>query len=99
MFSLALNGIGHGMCLVNTSGDTYCVLTGIGGVWSTQVEVHFVSSLAFKTFCVLAGIVGVCSTHVELHFVSLLAWEVFGQHKSRYILCPSWHWMVLFNIF
>ena len=26
---------------VLTSGDTYCVLTGIGGVWSTQVDMHF----------------------------------------------------------
>ena len=58
-------------------------------VWSTRVEMHFVSSLI--------GMGWVWSTHVGMHFVSSLAWEVLGQHKLRCILCVFWHGMGLGN--
>jgi len=35
----------HGMCLANTFWDLFYFLAGLGGVWATQVEVHFVFSL------------------------------------------------------
>jgi len=42
----------------------------MGGVWSTQVEVHFV----------LASMAWVVSTHVEMHLMPSLAWDRFGEH-------------------
>jgi hypothetical protein len=44
---LSLCWLGEG--LVNT-GDSFCVLVGTGGVWSTQVEIHFDTSLAWNGF-------------------------------------------------
>jgi hypothetical protein len=61
----------------------------MGGVWSTHIEILFVSSLAwdgFKRGCVntccdsffdFAGMRNVCSTHVEMHFLSSQARESF----------------------
>ena len=40
----------HGMGLCNTKWVTYCVFARMGWVWSTHVEMHFVSSLAWKGF-------------------------------------------------
>ena len=36
------------LVFVNTSWDTFCVLACVEGVWSTYVEMHFVSSLAWE---------------------------------------------------
>jgi hypothetical protein len=55
------------------------------GVWSSNVEINFVSSLHGRVlvnrsqdiFCVLAGIRVVCSTNFEMNFVSSLAWDRF----------------------
>jgi hypothetical protein len=69
----------HGMGLIKACKDAYSVLAGMGGVWSTQVELHFVSSLAWdESFFVLADMKGIWLTHVEINTVSSLAWEVFG---------------------
>jgi hypothetical protein len=103
----------HVLGLVNTSWDAFSVLVGIGRffsdirkVLSTQVEVHFVSTLAWdmgldKTFwdilSVFAGIGGVWLTLVKIHFVSSLVCNGFGQHMLRYILCSRWHGMWLAN--
>jgi len=49
------------------------------GVWSTHVEIHFVSLLAWEGFGQhMLG--GVFSSHVEINFVSSLVWDGFGQH-------------------
>jgi hypothetical protein len=88
----------HGRGLLNTCWDTFCVLACMGGVWSTHMETHVVSSLAWDGF----GI-----TKVEIFFVSSLAWDGFRQltlrcilcHlKFRYIFCPPWPGRGLFNI-
>ena len=91
------------MGLVNTHSDIFCVLAGKGWVWSTHVEIHFVSSLIVRvlvntcwdSYCVHAVMEGVWSTHVEIYFVSSPAWEEFCQHKLNYNLCPRWHGMGL----
>ena len=96
----------HGWCLVNTSRVAFCVLAGMGGAWSTQVEIHFVSSLEWDRFGqhklryifgVLAGIGEILSTHVEMKFLCSLTCDGFGQHKLRYILCPRCHGMSFVN--
>ena len=38
----------HGIGLVNTSWDPFCVLVGMGVVWSKHVDMHFLSSLAWE---------------------------------------------------
>jgi hypothetical protein len=40
----------HGRGLVNESLVTFCVLADMGGIWSTQVEIHFMSLLEWKEF-------------------------------------------------
>ena len=58
--------------LVNTCWDTFCFFAGTGGIWSTQVEIHFVSSLhgrgliytSWGTFCLLIIMRCVLSTLV-----------------------------------
>ena len=35
---------------VYTSGNTFCVIAGVIVVWSSCVEIHFLSSMAFKGF-------------------------------------------------
>ena len=76
---------------------------GIRWVWSTQVDIHFVSVggvLSTKVEILLfflAGMGRVCSTQVEIYFVSSLLWAGFGQSKLRYILCSLWHGMGLVN--
>ena len=40
----------HGMGLVNTCFETFCFLADMGGVCSTHVEKHFVSSLVRDGF-------------------------------------------------
>jgi hypothetical protein len=44
----------------------------LGGVWSTHVEIHFASSLAYE---------GIRPTHVEINFMSSLALDGFVRHK------------------
>jgi hypothetical protein len=76
------------MGLVNTFKGTIYVLSGMGWVWATKVEIHILSSLAWKRFG---------QTQVEIHFVFLLAWEGFGQHMLRCIFCPRLHERGLVN--
>ena len=53
----------------------------MGGVWSTQLDINLLFSLAFEglgqqlfdEFFLLAGMGGVWSTHEEMHSVSMLA--------------------------
>ena len=40
----------RGRGFVNTCGDKFCVLAGMGGVYSKHVEIHCVSSLAWDGF-------------------------------------------------
>ena len=40
----------NGTGVLNTVRDTFCVLAFMGGFWSIQVEIHFVSSLARNGF-------------------------------------------------
>ena len=68
----------HGMGLVNECWDTFYVLDGMGRVWSTNVEIHFLSSLALLGF----------GQHNFRYNLSFLAWEEFVQHKFRYIYGP-----------
>ena len=83
-----------GMDLINI-----WVLAVMGGLWSTKVVIHFVSSLAWERFsqhrlryfCVFASIGGVWSTYFEINFVSSLTWDRFGQQMLRCILYPCWH--------
>jgi hypothetical protein len=61
-------------------------------VWSTQVEMHFVSLLSWDGLgqlymcylCVFVGIAGMFLTHVEIHFEALLSWNRFGQLILRF---------------
>ena len=88
----------HARGLVKASWDIFLVLAGMGRVWLTDVEINFLSRLAWigfdqacwDEFCVLAFLEGVWPTHV-INFVSSLAWEGFGLHKLSYILFPVWH--------
>ena len=81
----------HRMRLVDTFWDIFYFLAGLGGVWATQVEIHFVFSMtlislvntSWDIFSVLAGIGGFFSTQV--YFVLSLAWDGFGEHMLRYI--------------
>jgi hypothetical protein len=83
----------HGMRLVNTSWYTFCDLFVMGRVWSTQVQINFLFSLAWNGFW---------STQVEgfgetclMFFVSSLAREVFGQHIFKciyYVAGMGWVW-------
>jgi len=55
------------------------VLPGMQLVWSTHVEMNFMSSLAQDMTCrdafrVLAVMGGLWSTHVEIHLVFSLEW-------------------------
>ena len=50
MLSCILSSRWHGRGFVNTCWDTFCVLAGIGWVWSTYVGMHFVSSLSWEGF-------------------------------------------------
>ena len=54
-------------------------------VWSTHVEIHFVSSLAFD---------GNCSSHVDMLFVFTQAYEGIGQHMLIFLFCSGWQRMV-----
>ena len=75
----------HGMCLVNTSWDTFCVLAGIGGVWSTHVAMEILSVLAWE--CLV-------STCWDI-FCVILEYEGLVQHILRCILCPRLNGMGL----
>jgi hypothetical protein len=72
----------HSRGLVNTSWDTFCALDAMGGVWSTHVEMHFVSSHACDGF----------GQHM-LRCILCPSWQrsYFSQYMLRYILCYSWH--------
>ena len=54
----------HRMGLVNASWYKFCLVAVMRGVWSTQVEMHFMSSLKWDV-------------HVEMHLVASLAWYGF----------------------
>ena len=78
MSSLALDA------LFNTCSDAFCVFIGI---WSTQVDIHFMSPLALEWFCqpMLKCIFRarwhgkVWSTHAVFHFYSSLSSEGLGN--------------------
>ena len=93
-------------CLVNTSWDTFCVLTGMRCVCPTHVEVNFVSSLALDGF---GQHMLICISCPRWHGRGLVntSWDAFcflsfmggrfGQHMFRYILCARWHGMGVVN--
>ena len=95
----------RGRGLVNICYVTFSVISGMGWIWSTNVEMHSVSSLAWDRFSQhrLRYIFCHCwhdtfwSTNVQMHFVPSVAWVGFRQHILRYILYPLWHGMVLFH--
>ena len=99
MFTLAYDGFSqhmlrwilfipwHRIGLINTIWETFCVLAGIGWLWSTNWDAS----------CVFPGMGGVWSTYVEMHFISSMTWDGFGQRMLRYILCPRWHGTGLVN--
>ena len=84
----------HGIILVITCWYAFCILAGLGWVWSALCELHLACPLvrnlfgqhSLGFFCVLACIECVSSSGVEMHFVYYLALERFSQHKLRYIL-------------
>ena len=85
--------------LEDTSSDAFCVIDGMGSVWSTILRCIFcpgshrrcLVNTWWDGYCVLTGILGVCSTHVIL--MPSLVWDGFGQNLLRYILYPRWHGM------
>ena len=52
-------------------------------VWSTHVEVHFVSSLALNGF----------GQKMMDVFSVLAVIEWIGEHRMRYVMCPRCHWV------
>ena len=91
----------HGMCLVNTCEEAFCVLAAMVGVCSRHVEINLCPrwhrmrfiKIYWDSFRVLAGMEGEWQTLIEMHFMSLLPWDLSGQHILRYILCSCWHRM------
>ena len=67
IFTLAYEG------LFNQCWNAFYVFPGIGWVWSTLDEIHFVLNTSYDTFYFHTGIWGVCSTRVEMHFKCSLA--------------------------
>ena len=93
------------MCYVNTSKDTFFVLVGIGGFWSSQLEMNFVSALAWDGFdqhvlryIVCSGSHVMCLLNTSWHTIcELPCMGGFGQHNLRYIFCFRWLCRVLVN--
>ena len=73
MCSLAWDGFG-----ITKVEIFFCVLAGMGWVWSTQVKMHFVTS-SLDTFSVHPGLGGDSSTYADTHFLSSRDWEWFGN--------------------
>ena len=78
----------------------------MGWVWSTHVELLFVSSLEREVFgqhklrCILSYSLhdaGMVNTYLDYILFFSLLWEVFFQHMLRYILCSRWHMGGLVN--
>ena len=72
------------MSLVNRGWGTFCVLLGMGRVWSTQVEINFVPSLVWEDF--------------GQNNLSLLAYERFGPHllsSCGLLIGIGWDWSTL----
>jgi hypothetical protein len=76
------------------------VVAGAGVVWTSHVEIHFMSSLELgkgfgqhmlRFILCSRWLGGIWSTHVENYFVCQLALNGFGHHMFRFILCPSWY--------
>ena len=95
----------HGWDLVYTSCVTFCVIAGIWAVWSTQVEVHFVSLLAFGGFvqhkmrvilCPRCHGMGLVNTSWEAFcvFVGILR---FWSTQVELQFCIRWHGRGLVN--
>jgi hypothetical protein len=74
----------HGRDLVYPSYDTFCVLAGIGLLWSTHVEMLLVSSLTLEAF----------GQHM-LRYLLCPCWQRMGLIIC--ILCIRWHWLGLVN--
>ena len=74
----------NGWYLVYSCWDTVIVLAGIGGDWSTHVEMHYVFSLYWDNFDLYKSRYILC---LCCHF------DRVGQHKLSFILCPRWHCM------
>ena len=76
------------MGLVNTCWATFCVLAGMGGIWSKHVEMHFMFfrcyglalvNTCWYALCIFAGIGWVWSTQVDMHFHCSLTRKKYGQ--------------------
>ena len=76
----------HGMNLVKSCWDVFCVLAGMGYVCSTHVEMHFLSFAGMGSFWQ----VFMC-WQFEMHFKFFLEWYGIVQHWFRYILGICWH--------
>jgi len=82
MFTLAYEG------LVYKFWDAFYVFPGIGWIWSTQVEILFVSSLSLERFC---------QHMLRCICRFMLPCNGLGQHILSYILYPPWHGMGFSN--
>ena len=89
------------MCLVNTCSVNFCVLAGMGLVWSSNVEMHYVSLLVSDVFGQYILICILCirwhwrvlSLYGEIHFETSLAWDGYCQNMLTCNFCPRWHFM------
>ena len=61
-----------GLVLDDTICDAFCVLDGMGGVWSTHVEMHFCPQRELRYILCPRRDMRVWSTHVEMHFIYFL---------------------------
>ena len=89
------------MGFINTFWGTFSVLDLVCVVSSTQVEIHFVSSLAWEgivqhilrcIFCSCWQRRGIVYTYIDIHFVTLLTLYGFGQQILKWVLYPSLQW-------
>ena len=87
----------HVRGMLNTCWDAFGVLPGIGWVWSTHIELHFVSPLALEVFgqdklrCILCPRwrERIKSTNVEMHFCICL------QRRGLFDTCLDTFWVLV----
>ena len=87
----------HERGLVNTCWNIFCVLAGMGWIWTKLVEMLFCLACdrfvqhMLRFFCVLAVMGRICSIYAVMHLVSLVSWDGFCQHMLSCIFCHCCH--------
>ena len=92
----------HGLDLDETSWEVFWVLDGMGGVWSTHVEMHFFLHTSLDTFYINVAYEGFgqhmfrCIWFIPWHRMGFIntSWDticVLWSTKFRYILCLAWN--------